>query len=510
MIGAPYADLQRGEAYILNGPADGEQAAADLDRISTTAAYAWVGMAVAAGDASGDGFDDLLVGSPNADAAYLFLGPVTASYDTSDAEATLVGTSGNRTSGQWVEITPDLDGDSLDDIVIGATHGGVTSTGWVYVAPAASTGDVDLDTEATYIFTGPSSGGLLGWATTDAGDVTGDGIDDLALGAVAAGSTNGLVYVMEGGVAPATYGAEADAYAIIEGGPQGMFGESMTTADYDEDGTPDLFVGDSYGVTADGDRAGVVYGFVGGISGSLVADADATVRWEAIAEEDRLATVRAGDVDADGSPDLVMGASYADGGAGAAYLQLGPAVGVVDVASLLSFAGVGEGKAGWSLALLSDWGGDGGDEIAISAHPCGWSDEPGRGADLRGAVGQPLLVSRSGRSAVRRPRIPGILREGQPIVPVGGRHGTVARRVARARVVRSRGRCSTLHRRLLRGRGRRRVRRIRTRPSPPAPRRTGTSRSPTTATIPATPRGRGPTSSATTATTTATERWTRR
>jgi hypothetical protein len=80
-----------------------------------------------AGDVDGDGNDDIIIGASDestggssAGAAYLLLGPVSGSIDLSAADATLIGENSGDEAGHSVSGAGDVDGDGNDDIIIGA------------------------------------------------------------------------------------------------------------------------------------------------------------------------------------------------------------------------------------------------------------------------------------------------------------------------------------------------------------------------------------------------------
>ncbi len=117
-----------GAAYVVFGSgATGEISAADADVVIRGHGTAQqVGGGVAAGDIDGNGSDDLLVGAPadatggaGGGAAYLFMGPLTGTYDTSMADAWVTGENRTDSFGQGVAIG-DLDNDGWGELIIGA------------------------------------------------------------------------------------------------------------------------------------------------------------------------------------------------------------------------------------------------------------------------------------------------------------------------------------------------------------------------------------------------------
>ncbi|MFT5679390.1 MAG: hypothetical protein ACI8RZ_000294, partial [Myxococcota bacterium] len=156
-----------------------------------------VGTSLAAvGDLNGDGLADVLIGAPGHDgsgdeagAVYLLLGPATGSHDLSEAHARLDGEGVEDFAGRAVAGVGDMDGDGNPDLAVGApgVDLGGSEAGAAYLLLGPVTGAWSLsDADAVTYGTADDAG--LGGALSGGVDLTGDGRDDVLIGAPGAGS----------------------------------------------------------------------------------------------------------------------------------------------------------------------------------------------------------------------------------------------------------------------------------------------------------------------------------
>jgi hypothetical protein len=113
--------------------------------------------------------------------------PSTNTSSLAAADYSFVGENTGDSAGISVSSAGDVDGDGLDDLLVGAYENddGGTSAGKAYLILAASLGStstIDLSL-ADYSFVGENPGDLAGHSVAGAGDVDGDGLDDLLVGA---------------------------------------------------------------------------------------------------------------------------------------------------------------------------------------------------------------------------------------------------------------------------------------------------------------------------------------
>lgn len=129
-----------GSAYLILGPAAGDQALSAADIVVRGAAVnQYVGAGVAIGDADRDGVGDLVVGASGTDtstgAAYLYSAPTAGTYGPADADAVFLGEGIIQFAGAFTTFG-DVDGDALPELLVGATGEptGGSGAGAVYVA----------------------------------------------------------------------------------------------------------------------------------------------------------------------------------------------------------------------------------------------------------------------------------------------------------------------------------------------------------------------------------------
>jgi len=188
------------------------------------------GQAVAgAGDVNADGTPDIIVGAPRDDTVAPDSG---SAFVFSGRSGELLYILGGRSSGdrfgQAVAGVGDVDGDGFADVAVGAPLAGQHSEGEFHVFSGK-------DGTVLQSFTGNGPDASLGWSLASAGDLDGDGRDDLVVGAPGEGS--GHVYVFSGQDGAVLLSSSGD-----ETGSR--FGASVSGAgDYDRDGSPDVVVG---------------------------------------------------------------------------------------------------------------------------------------------------------------------------------------------------------------------------------------------------------------------------
>ena len=349
------------------------------------------GGALAMGDIDGDGAVDLVVaaaghdgGGSGAGAVWLLLsttGIPSGDFDLGSSSLELLGSVAGDAAGQAVVLLGDLDGDGLDELVVGAPghddpH---TEAGAVFLISGATltsgAGSLSLSYADGAIW-GENLGDAAGSCLASAGDDDGDGLDDLWVGATGYDSAAGAVYLVH---SPAA--AEFDlsmASAVLEGeAAADQSGPVAGGGDVDGDGQPDLLVG-APGNDEPGTQAGRVYLFLGPVSGTQgLVDADLILEGEA-AQAYAGQTVRfVGDADGDGLDDALIGSPGGSSGAwtaGSAYLVSASTM-AAQLGGTISLAGAdasfdGEAtadNAGWSVAGGGDFDGDGAPDFLVGA-----------------------------------------------------------------------------------------------------------------------------------------------
>ncbi|WP_306253248.1 Ig-like domain-containing protein [Parvularcula sp. IMCC14364] len=366
IVGASGADggySNSGESYVIFGTSASLSPIFDLTDLDGTNGFVldgsvfngFSGVAVSnVGDLNGDGLQDVAVSAPFAGEGGQSTGQVYIVYGKLDPFAArfsfseLDGSNGFTINGidnfdnigntkDSISGVGDVNGDGIDDLLIGAIFGGsLLGSGASYIV-FGSTGDrpaslflSDLDGTNGFTLSGSVENERSGYAVADIGDVNGDGFDDFGIGApdsFVAGDRIGKVYVVFGtdtGVAP-------DIVLSTLNGANGFIingidrfdeaGTSLSSAgDINGDGLDDILIGahfaDKNNQTNSG-QAYVVFGSTDGFGSNLsLSDLDGTTgfRITGLNTQDYVgvSVSSAGDVNGDGFDDLIVGASGAD------------------------------------------------------------------------------------------------------------------------------------------------------------------------------------------------------
>ncbi|MEC7985885.1 MAG: MopE-related protein [Myxococcota bacterium] len=144
------------------------------------------------GDFNQDGLSDMLIGASGEDskgnntgAAYMVYGSATQNYtsDLGGADIIFYGENSLDYAGISLSSSEDLDGDGGSDLLIGAS-GYNSSMGTTYVVFGSEGHSGTVELENTYAkVIGGSTNDYIGWSVTGLGDIDGDQLNDIAIGA---------------------------------------------------------------------------------------------------------------------------------------------------------------------------------------------------------------------------------------------------------------------------------------------------------------------------------------
>ena len=395
VVGAPGWDEPQcyGRAYVIAGgsPLPEALAAATAEFAPGPNGGSGFGDAVAAvADVTGDGLADVLVGGPydvtvdgQAGMAYVLPGPLAGLVGIEQSWARLLGDEENRLFGYTLAAS-DQDGDGVAEVIVGGPTVGTwePSPGRAWTFDVTDGGDFEVE-DSTAEIRGVFPLDRVGRRLLALGDVDGDGVGDLALGApeppVDGGA--GRVYVVRGPlIGPVEL---ADAILILNGEQEDEHaGQALAVGDMLGSGRPTLAVG-AHWHDGGGSLRGRVY-LVDASSTGEMSLADTPVQIEGTVDYTTFGqSLAVGDLDGDGQDDLVVGAPghrAFDDGPGTVRVFLGPIEGPVLLDTDADCIFVGEEsreRAGWAVAAGGLVDQDGMPVFAVGAP---WASRGGPGA----------------------------------------------------------------------------------------------------------------------------------
>lgn len=342
------------------------------DNAGDLAGYTVAGV----GDVNGDGFGDMLVGAPfndiggsNTGAVYVVLGSATLTSTNLGTFPIIIGEAANDEAGRTIGPAGDVNGDGYQDMLVGVMgqDAAATNAGAVYLILGAGTiSNASLASKIKY--TGEATNDYAGSSVDSLGDMNGDGYMDFVVGAPQ--NDDG---VSQGGAAYVVLGSATPANASLSTQVQYSSNVSFNSAGQEVAGAGD-FNGDGYAdvmISASGTTPGVylVLGSatpVGALLSGMVFYSGAHGT-NILTQAKYLA--QAGDINADGFGDVLIGSEGDGFNTGSVYVAYGTANPVnTTLSSLTKWSGAAAGDLfGFAVKGNGDTNGDGLADVLVAA-----------------------------------------------------------------------------------------------------------------------------------------------
>ncbi len=307
IVGDMYADM----AYVISG----QDGSTILHQLTGSQGWAYFGMSVSGlGDIDGDGCDDFVVGAPygNSSMGYADI----FSGQSGKVLYTYFGSNGYY-AGYSVDCAGDVNGDGVPDIIIGAPYGYCYSPNQGYYDYfGMGTVVSGADGSTLYDCPGDYSWNYFGYAVAGVGDVDGDGYDDVAVGGY---NDPNPSYVYTGRVVLYS-GIDGSQINTLYGTRDyEYFGCAIAPAgDLDGDGLDDVLVGAFYAYNSNGQQTGAAYAF--SMDGTKIAEVYGPSTYEYFG----YSVAGLEDVNQDGMQDMAVGQYYGLSGYGQVFVYVTP------------------------------------------------------------------------------------------------------------------------------------------------------------------------------------------
>jgi hypothetical protein len=332
-----------------------------------------------AGDINGDGFADIIVGASRYSAgeewegaAFIWLGSndglnLGFNGDPTNAHPHLQIDSSYARFGYSVNTAGDVNGDGYADVIVGAPYytNGQGSEGGAWLYLGSSSG---LNPIAANQDEGNQADAHFGFSVGTAGDVNGDGRADVIVGAPGyTGSleNQGQAYIWYGQDSPTGISITRDWDAVGESASDRFGAAVFTAGDFNADGYSEVIIG----APGADSESGAVYVYYG--RPDIPGD---TAGWTKRSNQANAlfgtSVGTAGDVNGDGYADVIVGAPRWDGGKeneGGAWVYLGNTNGLTSAPHFHKTSGMAGAAYGQSVGTAGDVNGDGYSDVIIGA-----------------------------------------------------------------------------------------------------------------------------------------------